>query len=289
MQHRMTAILGSLLLILASLATVTAQDATPAVRGLAGLGLPELRIIAHADRFEVPEQIPAGRTLIVYENASGEGRHGRLFRLPDGIDRAQAEADLAAATETFPGWFFDSWFPGFVGEMEVDATARVVVDLVPGIYGIADDYAAFFEVVDGPATPMAQAAPEAAVSVSLVDMGYAIPDTLPSGPQVWQVTNTGAVPHEMLFARSSEPITLDQVLEIVATGDASATPVGGGPSVSDFIPGGGVSWLSPGATAWIEVDLEPGMTYLALCWVIDPESGVPHLAMGMLDVFTAAE
>ena len=46
-----------------------------------------------------------------------------------------------------------------------------------------------------------------------------------------------------------------------------------------------MGWLSPGETAWTEVDLAPG-TYVALCFVFDPATGMPHAAMGMVAVFT---
>jgi hypothetical protein len=49
-----------------------------------------------------------------------------------------------------------------------------------------------------------------------------------------------------------------------------------------------MGWLTPGTTAWIEVDLEPG-TYFALCYVFDPNTGQPHVAMGMVDVFSVGE
>ena len=69
--------------------------------------------------------------------------------------------------------------------------------------------------------------------------------------------------------------------------DENATPVGGGPSFAELTPAGGLGWLSPGQTAWTEVDLEPG-TYVALCFVFDPATGMPHAAMGMVAVVTVS-
>ena len=80
----------------------------------------------------------------------------------------------------------------------------------------------------------------------------------------------------------------EQVMELLAGESDEATPTGGGPSFADFEPVGGLGWLSPGLTAWTEVDLSPA-TYVALCFVYDPETGLPHVAMGMVAVFTVGE
>jgi hypothetical protein len=52
-------------------------------------------------------------------------------------------------------------------------------------------------------------------------------------------------------------------------------------------PVGGMGQLSPGLTAWTELDLAPG-TYVAVCFVFDPATGMPHAVLGMVDVFTVA-
>jgi hypothetical protein len=45
--------------------------------------------------------------------------------------------------------------------------------------------------------------------------------------------------------------------------------------------------MNPGYTNWALPDLEPG-EYVAICFVPDPESGLPHFALGMLMPFTVA-
>jgi hypothetical protein len=104
------------------------------------------------------------------------------------------------------------------------------------------------------------------------------------------VENTGQQPHELLLARSSEPVTAEQVLAMLTSegDDEGATPVDGGPTFADLTPAGGLGWLSPGQVAWTELDLQPG-TYVALCFVFDPQTGMPHAMMGMVDVFTVGE
>ena len=62
----------------------------------------------------------------------------------------------------------------------------------------------------------------------------------------------------------------------------------GGPSLAEIEPAGGLGWLSPGQSAWTDVTFEPG-TYAAVCFVFDPETGMPHLMLGMVEVFTVGE
>jgi hypothetical protein len=42
---------------------------------------------------------------------------------------------------------------------------------------------------------------------------------------------------------------------------------------------------SGGTTTWQEFDLDPG-SYAVLCFIVDPETGVPHLMDGMVKTFT---
>ncbi len=278
--------------LLGSPAGVLAQEATPAASGalLAGMGYPELHIRVSDDGFEMPAEVDAGRTLIVYENGGQESRHSLLTGLPDGIDRERALADLGPEAQEPPEWFLDATFPGFPGETLPGETSVAVVDLSPGTHLVLDDFPAVLEVVGTEATPEASQEPVADETVGLFEYGFQIPESVSPGRQVWQVTNDGQEPHELLLARSSEPLTAEQAIELFMSEseDENATPVGGGPSLADIQPVGGIGWLSSGSTAWTEVDLSPG-TYIALCFVFDPETGMPHVAMGMVEVFTVGD
>ncbi len=41
---------------------------------------------------------------------------------------------------------------------------------------------------------------------------------------------------------------------------------------------------SGGVTAWYSTNFEPG-THGALCFITDPETGLPHVMLGMIEVF----
>ncbi len=285
-------LIGVLGLVFALVVPVVAQDATPEAPQslLAGLGYPELHITAGDDGVELPAQVNAGRTLIVYENVGEESTHPFLLRLPDDISIDQALADLGPEAMEPPAWFLDADFPGFVGETLPGQTSFAVVDLVAGSHLVLHDSAVVLEVVSTDATPDASQDPPADGVVSLFEMGFEFPDSIAPGRQVWEVRNDGELPHELLLIQSSVPVTPEQIIDLFMndSGDENATPVGGGPSFADIEPAGGVGWLSPGSSTWTEVDLQPG-TYAAVCFVFDPETGMPHLMLGMADVFTVGE
>ncbi len=277
------------LLALSLVGPAVAQEGTPAASDslLAGMGYPELLVEGDGETIQVPEQVPAGRTLITLANAGEESWHGFVLRRPEGVTDEQIVADLGPESEAPPAWLFDATFPGFPGETLPGKSHQAVVDLTPGQYLVIGDTYQPFEVVGAPATPETTpgAAPAADGTVRMFDFNFEFPDPVAPGRQVWEVTNTGEQPHELLLARSPQPVTAEQIMELMAGESEEATPTGGGPSFADLEQVGGLGWLSPGATAWTEVDLSPG-TYVALCFVPDPETMMPHVAMGMIAVFT---
>ena len=291
--HRLSLFIVVLALVLTGPAAIAAQQATPDTSSstLAALGYPELLVRVNGDAFEMPETtVLAGRTLVRLENVGEESWHGFMLQVPQDVTDEQVVADLGPEAEAPPPWLFQAIYPGFPGETLPGQTNLALVDLSPGRYIILSDTVQQFEVVGDAATP--GAAPEgdepiANGTVNLFDFNFEFPDTVEPGRQLWAVTNTGEQPHELLLARSPQPITTEQVMELMAGESEEATPTGGGPSFADFEPVGGMGWLSPGLTAWTEVDLAPG-TYVALCFVYDPATGLPHVAMGMVAVFTVA-
>jgi hypothetical protein len=288
--HRLLLYVVILALVLSGPAGIAAEEATPETSGsaLAALGYPELLVRVNGDVIDMPQTIAAGRTLVRLENAGEESWHGFMLQVPEEVTDEQVVADLGPEAEAPPPWMFEAMYPGFPGETLPGQTSLALVDLRPGRYIVLGDTVQPFEVVGDEAT--AAATPEAEGptvdgTVRLFDFNFEFPETGAAGRQVWVVTNSGEQPHELLLARSPQPVTAEQVIELMAGESEEATPTGGGPSFGDFEPVGGIGWLSPGVTAWTEVDLEPG-TYVALCFVFDPETGMTHAAMGMVAVFT---
>jgi hypothetical protein len=266
-----------------------AQEGTPGggESFLGALGYPEFVVEVSADAYRLSQDtIPAGRTEIVLRNIGAEESwHGFLLRLPDDVslDALLAATPVPGEEEEIPEWLFRATYPGFPGETLPGRENRVVVDLTPGEYVIVGDTFQPFVVTAATAgTPMAAAVPSDA-KVSLIDFSFNFPTDLAVGRQVWEVMNTGSQPHEILLAKSSVPITAEQVIALFSE-EQGATPAAGGPTMEDIEPVGGIGWLTPGATGWTEVALEPGY-YIALCFVPDPTTFTPHALTGMVTVF----
>ena len=184
-----------------------------------------------------------------------------MLQVPRDVTDEQVVADLGPEAETPPPWLFEAIYPGFPGETLPGQTSLALVDLSLGRYVVLSDTVQPFEVVGDVATPCATAeaeGPMVAGTVRLFDFKFEFPEAVAAGRQLWAVTNTGQEPHELLLVRSTESVTTKQVMELMASPSEGATPTGGGPSFDDFEPVGGIGWLSPGVTAWTEVDLVPG-------------------------------
>jgi hypothetical protein len=253
---------------------------------LSTLGLPEVEIRIGDDQVLMPEPIPSGRTLIAVQNVGASLRRSLLVRVPDQI----AVAGLTAAGEGLPIWLRQSVFPGFPAAIHPGATHRAVIDLTPGLHALVDDghgLALFVVLAIGRAgTAVAAPLPAADLTVRLFEYGFALPAGLRAGRLIWEIVNAGREPHELLIAAAPEGTTVEVILTQLAEGsaDAGATTVGD-LAIAAITPVGGLGWLSPGTTAWIELELEAG-TYVALCYVVDPDTGRSHLADGMVSVFT---
>ena len=266
-----------------------AQEGTPVAgeSNLASQGYSELVVEVSADAYRLSrDTIPAGRTMVVLRNIGEESWHGFLLRLPDDVtlDSLLAATPVPGEDEEIPEWLFRSTYPGFPGETVPGQQNRAVVDLTPGQYLIVSDTFRPLVVTQATAgTPGVEAPVRSDARISLIDFSFDFPTDLAPGRQVWEVTNSGNQPHEILLAKSSVPVTAEQALAIIE-GDENATPEAGTPTMADIEPVGGIGWLTPGATGWTEVTLEPGY-YIALCFVPDPTTFTPHAFMGMVTVF----
>ncbi len=144
----------------------------------------------------------------------------------------------------------------------------------------------------GPAaTPIVD--PPADLDVAMTEFMFDLPAEIPAGQQSWRITNTGQQVHELELVHVPDGTTLEQVQAGFAS-PLGATPVPGEFNYSRdaLFAGhdlaGGLGLLSPGATAWLALDLAPG-SYAAFCLVLDVSTGqpVPHSAMGMVALVTA--
>jgi hypothetical protein len=169
----------------------------------------------------------------------------------------------------------------------VGATARAVIDFAPGSYAVLGEPFqrqpnVELEVIPGPSTPAPEPAAEAMITIG--DGAVAgVPERVPAGEHLWEVTGAGAGPHRFQLFSYPEPITLDQLIEAAALPEG-ATPAPGMADLALLAQLGGLGVLSSGLTAWPIVDVEPG-TYVAACTLPD-ESGIQHFLTGEITLFT---
>lgn len=255
------------------------------------MGYEELTLGAGDYAFDWPETIEAGRMVITMENTGREPHHAQLVRLREGVTLDDARAALPHLEEDPAAMLSLVTLQGGPGIIVPGATQRLILDLKPGTYvwvcGIpaadgephfAKGMLAPFEVV--PDGTEAAAEPEADGRLALQDFAFALPEPIGAGRQLWEVVNEGHQPHEFLLAQLAPGATaLDFAM-------AAFDPAAEGPPPG--MPVGGLQAVEPGTTAWLELDLAPG-TYGAVCFIPDPASGEPHIALGMVAEFTVGE
>lgn len=257
--------------------------------------IPQVVIVQDADGvITVPAEIPTGLVTVVFTNDSEELPFSPfLARLNDDITvdtfmAALSGGPLAALPLVS--------LLGGVGA-EPGTSAAITYDVTAGQYVLLNldgeaPQILPFAAVEAPKDPYAAelTAPEADVTITLVDFAFGMPLEIAAGPQVWQFLNKGTQWHEMGIIRMEEGMTQEdlmaQLMQILAP------PAEGEPAEEDGPPDvpAVFFWtpMSAGKEAWIELDLEPG-TYVALCFLPDFESGTSHLEHGMLQMFTVTE
>jgi hypothetical protein len=301
-------VLVSMLLSLSVFGSVVAQEASPASGSgsLGEMGFPELAISTDGTTADIPSELEAGRYLLSVTNTSSDLNVDiELYQIPEGV----TQDDLLAAMESgeIPEWFHDTTFGGGVSVMP-GATTSAVLDITPGewiinVYGFDNDH-----TVDNntPTTvtvtgdmPMVED-PESAVTASMIDYDFEITQPVPSGLSVWHLQNAGTEPHHLVVFGVPDGATQDQVLEAfmmffgppaspeaVASPVALASPAAAGLTPDDVVDVFGTAIFSTDRSMWAEYDLAPG-TYAAVCFLPTPD-GVPHVMMGMIEIFTVEE
>jgi hypothetical protein len=265
---------------------------------LAGLGYPELVITTDGSTSDAPADLPAGRYHLVLVNTSDALTVDlELYKVPDGMTFDELNAEFAAADpEAFepPAIFYELTIGGGPSAAP-GSSGDIIVDFSPGAWAF-NIFAFNDESEDPPTNTPSEVTvtgemqemtdPPVDVAVNMIDLAFEMPDTVPEGPTVWQVTNSGAFPHFMLIESYPEPVTNEQIEATLSmfVGSPVATPE----ALLDpdqFADVAGTLVLSTGQTNWIEVDLEPGQ-YVVFCFISGPGDVPIHAAMGMYKIIT---
>ncbi|HEV2129188.1 MAG TPA: hypothetical protein VGR22_11265 [Thermomicrobiales bacterium] len=309
MRRVLCAFLMLAVLIGMSGAAVAAQDGTPAVTDpnlLADLGYPELRVTTDGTTNDFPTEVEAGRYHVVLDNQSDQMEIDLEFwQLPEGVTVDDVMAFFEEAQETgdfgVPDFFFDMTFNGGPTTSPGQSDS-VVLDLTPGEWYVnvysynpetdesTDTVATVTVTGEMPELP----APEADVTVELVDFDFAVSGSVSSGPQIWEVTGAGSQPHHLVLSRVPEGTTEEDVIELAGTffvppPDPSATPAAT-PVIQPALAFEDVEEVfytlifTQGQYNLYDLTLEPG-TYAMICFLPAPD-GTPHVLMGMVEIIT---
>ncbi len=109
---------------------------------------------------------------------------------------------------------------------------------------------------------------------------FEIDDEIPAGPTQFNLRNDGDQPHHLQIYRLNDDTTMDDFGETLAGGDVGALL-----AIGAFVGGTGTADPGSESSADALIDLGEG-NYVLLCFVEDAD-GVPHLALGMVQPFTA--
>lgn len=278
--------------------TVAAQgsatpQASPATvpAAWADLGLPELNFNLTAETVEgVPESIEAGRYLlsVTGEPASETSPGGVLIlQLPEGTSMDDAMAEGAAAQDGPPAFFYEAVLPGGA-EIGQSGTSISVIDLSPGEWivsgsGLSTPPVVFTATGELP-TDLPE--PESNATLTLDEMTITVTDgELAAGENQLRIENIGDQPHFVTIDRVPDGTTAENVEATLQS--MMGTPVEGAIDFADLVHVGGSADQSSGTTMWMPITLEAG-TYVGLCFITDPETGMPHAMMGMHIIFSVA-
>ena len=304
--RRMSAVVLAFALLLSVLPSALAQDATPATGSptaspslLAGLGYPELVITTDGTTSDAPADLPAGRYHLVLVNTSDVLTVDlELYKVPDGMTFDELNAEFQASDpESFepPPIFYEVTIGGGPSAGP-GSTGDIIVDFSPGDWAF-NVFAYNDESEEEPPSNMPTQVtvtgelpeltdPAVDVAVNMIEMAFEMPEVVPAGPAIWQVTNSGAFPHFLLIESYPEPVTNEQVEAALAM--FLGTPVATPAAMLDpeqLVDVDGTLVLSTGQTNWIEVDLAPGQ-YIVFCFISGPGDVPIHAAMGMYKILT---
>ena len=246
--------------------------------------IPTVNVRATDDEIQLPpvpnEGVEAGMYTFEFANNRTETSYSPdIARLKDGVTMD----DFNEALATGDGFGAVSLVTLLGGPIIMPGqTIPMTVELVPGDYmfmELAEDGPGEmipFSVVE---SDMMQGlkAPEADVTLTMVDFAYDVPDIIPSGDLLWHIVNSGEQWHEAVIFSVPEGTTVDGML----SGDES-----GGDGSDEY--GQVFTWspMSEGTEAWATINLEPG-TYAVLCFLPDLNGDfASHSEHGMVQIFT---
>jgi hypothetical protein len=191
-------------------------------------------------------------------------------------------------------WLYQTYIAGGVGA-QPGQTVQGIVNLQPG------DYAVWADDPSAPVTPVALTVTGDAAMASPVPSGITADLTIAeidteqgfdfqvsgapaTGSVLIEVRNDSSQPHFVTSIHSPDPISEDQVSQLLMFEEGTPAPAGL-PDPASFVEGFYAAVQSAGTTQYVAANLDAGY-HVLLCFVPDPNAGgVPHAFEGMIEIF----
>jgi plastocyanin len=249
---------------------------------------PELNIGAKEYAFTAPASVESGFVKVSLDNTGKLGHQAQLLRLNDGVTLQQLGA-AAAGDPTGEKVLQLVSIKGGVNAIAPGAKQSAVSKLDPGQYLAV----CFLPTPDGKSTHIAQgmqapftvtaaasagAEPKYDYTVEAKDFQFTLP-AIKSGEHTIEFKNNGPSPHEMTMYKVAAGKTAADVQKFLSAPPGTA-PAGPPP----FAEVGGAAAILPTAGTFPTLTFDPG-TYVVTCFVPDPKTGKPHIALGMFSSF----
>lgn len=221
-----------------------------------GIAASQVMITVDDSSFEISGSVEAGPVSLTVQN-DGTIEHTAAFTL---LHEDATSQEVREALRRGRDLFELVTVAGNVPPAAPGETSEAIIEFLEGTYFVVDPenddlHPAQFEVAEAGAEV---ANPDADEVVELGDFFIEMPASLPSGSMTVAISNVGSQSHEFV---------------VTGKGEKKGKEV-----TSALAP-------APGATAWLEVELEPGV-YEAACYLPDVSSGQSHAELGMTAEFT---
>ncbi len=284
---------GLLLLILFSL------SACQPVQEPAASAIPEFTIVVSDDAVSVPEVVPGGIVRVTVQNNSSIPMDIALARVLESSTPEEVIALAQGGEEAIIPLLTKASFLGSFNPVDPGTRRWSYIDLRTGVFVVdATEHVEGVPMADVPHLNASFTAnqivgttePAADVAVDMVDFAYAMPDEIPTGPQLWRFTNSGGQWHMMFVIDLAEGAGVEDVMAFL--GDPTMAPPG--PPPFEFAPDAGIAPIGAGERIWLEFSLVPG-EYLVGCPIPDVaaisagELPLSHMEHGMVKMIKVVE
>lgn len=261
--------------------------------------IPEFTIEVSDDTVSVPEVVPGGIVRVTVQNNGSIPMDIALARVLEGSTPEEVIALAQGGGEAIIPLLTKASFLGSFNPVYPGAERWNYIDLRTGVFVVdATEHVEGAPMADVPhlnATFTANeivgtTEPVTDVTVDMADFAYAMPDEIPTGPQLWEYTNSGEQWHMMFVVSLAEGATVEDVMAFL--GDPTMAPPG--PPPFEFAPDAGTPPIGVGERVWLESNLAPG-EYLVGCPIPDVaaifagEMPLSHIEHGMVKMIQVVE